>query len=65
MNATLLTSESGRVPLSIAQCKCCGSVYTRDEWRSLDNHRPWPEFGLEIADCTCGSTISVAVEAST
>ena len=54
-------SERGHGPLSIAQCSCCGSVYTRTEWQALDSRRPWPEFDLEIAECSCGSTISVEV----
>lgn len=48
-------------PRRIAQCTCCGSVYTRAEWQALPSRRPWPGEGLEIAECKCGSTIAVEV----
>ncbi len=60
-SAALATADTERPqsPLSLAQCTCCGSVYSSDEWRSLTTRRLWEEFYLEIAECRCGSTISV------
>lgn len=36
------------------QCTCCGSVHLE----SMLVWRPWPDLGLEIAECRCGTTLS-------
>lgn len=35
----------------VAQC-ACGRAYTASEFEQLPNRKPWPDFKLEIADCT-------------
>jgi hypothetical protein len=63
MTTAFATADTERPEaLSIAQCRCCGSVYSRSEWRGLTSRRLWEEMDLEIAECACGSTISVPLK---
>ena len=50
-------------PAPVAACGC-GRAYDLDEWLPLSSRRPWPFPGetIEIAECTCGSTIASAVD---
>lgn len=34
-------------------------------WGAFLNHRPWPDTGLEMAECPrgCGSTLAIVVDA--
>lgn len=39
-------------------CSCCGGEVTRDQWMANSTRRLWREFGLEIAEHTCKSTLA-------
>lgn len=40
-------------PADLPQCGACGSVLPSNaQWRK------WPDLGLEVTECGCGSTVS-------
>jgi hypothetical protein len=50
---------------TIKTCKCCGKAYTRSEFDELPEVGTMadePGWMLVLANCTCGSTISIRVE---
>lgn len=52
MNAAERAADTIPAPADLPQC-VCGSVLPLDaKWR------PWPDLGLEVTECGCGSTVS-------